>query len=267
MDDERHVKLTLTLDKDLVYAIDLWQKEQFPKDSRLQALERLIRIGLEKARNHYTEADMVAFELMVKDCKRKGMIEEQKNLETGLEGVRLGFDWALDMVLQPKFTPDPASAVAIVMETLEMWGAIESAYEQFGFEEKRYIDTHTEGEIALLRQGKFIRERAIRFKGFSASSEAELVKIATFLIETAGRYPRFRGRELAHPSEAPTQRYDSKRAELFKKIRAEKPNSPLTAFDIRAIALAGPTPWEEVKAILNQQVAVGLIAQPWKFQV
>jgi uncharacterized protein YfbU (UPF0304 family) len=77
-----------------------------------------------------------------------------------------------------------------------MWDTFEHACESFSEEDKEFVLADTESESALREIGKQPESREIKFDGFSATSESDLVKIAVFLVEKMHSFPRFNGRNI-----------------------------------------------------------------------
>jgi uncharacterized protein YfbU (UPF0304 family) len=80
---------------------------------------------------------------------------------------------------------DRTTITTEVSEILDMWSAIERGYKHLSVEEKREV------EIGAGPLG-----RGVRFSGFDAESEIEYRNIAHVLIEEAGQFDRFQGRNL-----------------------------------------------------------------------
>jgi uncharacterized protein YfbU (UPF0304 family) len=72
-----------------------------------------------------------------------------------------------------------------VSEILDMWSAIERGYKHLSVDEKRNV----EAEAGPLGRG-------VRFSGFDGESEMEHRDVAHVLIEEAGQFERFQGRNL-----------------------------------------------------------------------
>ena len=80
---------------------------------------------------------------------------------------------------------DRAAVASEVGEILDMWSAIERGYKHLSVEEKREV------EIGAGPLG-----RGVRFSGFDAESEIAYREVAHILIEEAGQFDRFKGRNL-----------------------------------------------------------------------
>ena len=81
--------------------------------------------------------------------------------------------------------PDRTAIATEVSEILDMWSAIERGYKHLSVDEKREVETDA-GPLG----------RGIRFSGFDAESEIDYRDIAHVLIEEAGQFERFQGRNL-----------------------------------------------------------------------
>jgi uncharacterized protein YfbU (UPF0304 family) len=80
---------------------------------------------------------------------------------------------------------DRTAVASEVGEILDMWSAIERGYKHLSVDEKREV------EIGAGPLG-----RGVRFSGFDAESEIEYRDVALVLIEEAGQFDRFQGRNL-----------------------------------------------------------------------
>jgi uncharacterized protein YfbU (UPF0304 family) len=81
---------------------------------------------------------------------------------------------------------DRTAVAAEVSEILDMWSAIERGYKHLSVDEKRNV----EAEAGPLGRG-------VRFSGFDAATEAAHRDAAHRLIEEAGTFDRFQGRNLS----------------------------------------------------------------------
>jgi uncharacterized protein YfbU (UPF0304 family) len=80
---------------------------------------------------------------------------------------------------------DRTAVASEVSEILDMWSAIERGYKHLTVDEKREV------EIGAGPLG-----RGVRFSGFDCECEIEYRDIAHVLIEEAGQFDRFQGRNL-----------------------------------------------------------------------
>jgi hypothetical protein len=81
---------------------------------------------------------------------------------------------------------DKANVAAEVSEILDMWSAIEKGYKHLTVDEKREVEAGA-GPLG----------RGVRFSGFDDDAEGEYRNAAHALIETAGQFERFQGRNLS----------------------------------------------------------------------
>ena len=82
--------------------------------------------------------------------------------------------------------PDRESITREVSEILDMWSAIERGYKRLSVDEKREVEAGA-GPLG----------RGVRFSGFDGDSEGDYRALAHFLIEEAGQFERFQGRNLS----------------------------------------------------------------------
>jgi uncharacterized protein YfbU (UPF0304 family) len=78
---------------------------------------------------------------------------------------------------------DRTAVTTEVSDILDMWSAIERGYKHLSVDEKRTVEAGPLG-------------RGVRFSGFDAESEIAHRDIAHVLIEEAGQFDRFQGRNL-----------------------------------------------------------------------
>ena len=94
-------------------------------------------------------------------------------------------DYALGSNETQRATPDRESVTREVSEILDMWSAIERGYKRLTVDEKREVEAGA-GPLG----------RGVRFSGFDVDTEGEYRALAYFLIEEAGQFERFQGRNL-----------------------------------------------------------------------
>lgn len=241
-------RFEMRLDEETALAIDNWRDQHLPDASRAHSVRVLIERGLKTATSRFSDGDKVVLAFLSDLFRHLGLAEATK-LDVIVKGFRDGHHWAVDLEMGSLFRPpsSSSSSAATVLATLEMWEVIERAFEGFTAEQRAEVLALTEGELALEENGKELRPRPPEFQGFDRHTEAELIEIAEFLVNTAGRFERFRGRSLACTTEDPTQHYDRKRVEVYNEIRPTLAGRLPSPAEVRKILLARPgIPWEEV---------------------
>jgi uncharacterized protein len=106
------------------------------------------------------------------DALRSSLLAEVKDLAPGPKETQ-------------RESSDRASITREVSEILDMWSAVERGYKRLTFDEKREVEAGA-GPLG----------RGVRFSGFDGDTEGDYRALAHFLIEEAGQFERFQGRNL-----------------------------------------------------------------------
>jgi uncharacterized protein YfbU (UPF0304 family) len=176
-------RFEMRLDQNVLDRVDAWRSRQTDLPSRAEAIRRLIEDGLE-------EPDPKDFRPTNPEKLMMWMLSEimkgQKNYELIQEAIYGGHFWALDWELTGIMHNhvDSKKAVSLVVDTLEMWSFIESAYAGFSVADKKRIAT----EVGPLGKDP-------KFFGFDGNYEGEYLGIARFLVEKMRRFEPFKGRD------------------------------------------------------------------------
>jgi len=181
-------RFEMRLDQSILDRVDVWRSRQADLPSRAEVIRRLIEDGLE-------EPDPKDFRPTNPEKLMMWMLSEimkgQKNYEKDTvelirEAIYGGHFWALDWELTGIMHNhvDSKRAVTLVVDTLDMWSFVESAYEGFSAADKKRIAT----EVGPLGKDP-------RFHGFDGNNESEYMSIARFLVEKMGRFESFKGRD------------------------------------------------------------------------
>ncbi len=181
-------RFEMRLDQSILDRVDAWRSRQADLPSRAEAIRRLIEDGLE-------EPDPKAFRPTNPEKLMMWMLSEimkgQKNHEKDtvelIQGAIFGghfwaLDWELTGIMHNHV--DSKKAVSLVVDTLDMWSFIESAYKGFSAADKNRIAT----EVGPLGKDP-------KFHGFDGNYESEYMGIARFLVTNMGRFESFKGRD------------------------------------------------------------------------
>jgi uncharacterized protein YfbU (UPF0304 family) len=116
-------------------------------------------------------------------------IHKALNVKSTIDPDRLGAMLRGDKELAPQANgaADDGERIATeVRAILQMWSTIERGYKHLSVEEKREVEAGA-GPLG----------RGVRFSGFDADAEGRYCTAAHHLIEEAGQFERFQGRNLA----------------------------------------------------------------------
>ena len=140
-----------------------------------------------------------------------------------------GHYWALGWEYPGVFHDhvDSPQVLSEVVDTLEMWSFIESAYKELSQEDKSSI------EAEAVPLGKYVS-----FRGFDGNNESEHLSIARVLIEKLGRFESFKGRDLN--SHIPVVDRYRRMLEVFLPILPQLAGRELAASEIITLLNARP---------------------------
>jgi uncharacterized protein YfbU (UPF0304 family) len=212
-------RIELRLDTGMVERIDEWRMRQADVPSRSEALRRLVEGGLEE---HTPEGfrlnntDKLTIWMLSKILENQiGQRQDQRDSKYDMKTINLiqeaiygGHFWALGWELTGvihEHVDDPKKVRAVV-DILDMWAFVESAYKRFSKADKKRI----EDEVGF-------RGKDPKFYGFDGNNETEYMSIARFLVEQLGRFEHFKGRDFN--SHMPTVSRYLRMAEAFESIR------------------------------------------------
>jgi uncharacterized protein YfbU (UPF0304 family) len=182
-------RFEMRLDEDLVKRLDQWRAERPGLPSRSEAARALIEIGLVRADNSNAQlSDGEKLILgMLADLHKGLKVEGETDVDLIMNSIYGGHLWALKWELPGLLHDhvDNRRSVSEVVNILDMWSFMESAYEKANAAAKKRIKKECEplGD-------------PIRFHGFDGNNEGEHLSIARFLIEKLDRFRSFKGRDL-----------------------------------------------------------------------
>lgn len=223
-------RIELRVEADLLERVDEWRQRQDDLPSRSEAFRRLSEIGLE---GHTQEGfrlgdrdKLVVWlltEILRNQAAGKVNANDAKNAQrtVGLiqEAIYGGHFWALPWEMQGVFHDhaDDPKKVRRVVNILDTWSFVESAFQRLSDDEKKLVEKETGW-----KDPKFI--------GFDGNNESEYYGIAQFLVEELGRFQSFKGRSFN--SHSPTVARYSAMAAAFEPIRANLIGRELSAEEI-----------------------------------
>ncbi|MEI6882651.1 MAG: YfbU family protein [Bacteroidota bacterium] len=186
----KNERFEMRVDETLLGDVDRWRAQQDDVPSRAEAMRRLVELGLARG-----AGDAVKFSdgeklitFMLRDIYRKMNLKDGEIDPDFMTDVIVGGHyWAPKWELQGLFHnyEDKPQDVSLVVDVLDMWDFIESAYESLSKKDKALIEKEADPF------GKYVS-----FSGFDGNNEAECLGIARFFVEKLKRFTRFGGRDL-----------------------------------------------------------------------
>lgn len=246
-------RFEMRLDAEFANDIDSWRDANMVGVSRAHAVRELIRLGLNSATNasqlRFSDGEKTLIKLVGELSRYIGAPSDK--IDVLLEGFSSGNHWAVDMEMGYLYNSASTSPedVPFVLSVLEMWDIFERAFESFSEEDQALVLADEPGEQELRKKGKQPESREIIFHGFCATTESDLVNIATFLIEKMNRFPRFKGRNLSFNKKT----YKSHEMKLiyFNKLRPTLIGRLPLPDEVKVFSLNRPLPVEQALVFFN----------------
>jgi hypothetical protein len=182
-------RFEMRLDQETLDALDEWRGRQGGLPSRAEAIRRLIDSGLPSAsRPPVRVSDGAKLILLMlcdlhKHLKVKGEIDPNFVTEAVTGGHYWGLRWRYSGILHDY--EDSETVVSEVVDVLDMWSFLESAYSNLSQKDKAQIEAEA-GPLG----------KSVRFPGFDGNNETEHLGVARFLIDDLERFSSFKGRDL-----------------------------------------------------------------------
>ena len=230
----KNERLEMRLDGETLERVDAWRGRQRDVPSRSEAIRRLIENSL--ASDDPEKILLSAGEnltlLMLGEIYDKLRIEGEYDPDFISAAIYGGHYWGLKWKYGGLFHQhvDEDSAVTEVVDILDMWRFLESAYNKLSDEEKERVKA----------EGQPFGE-AISFWGFDGNNEGEYMGIAAFLIGKLDRFTSFAGREHLN-SHMPTLVRYRRMVEAFSPIRAKLVGREMNVSEIVTVMLARRAP-------------------------
>lgn len=182
-------RFEMRLDEDLVRRLDQWRAERTGVPSRSEAARALIEIGLVRSDTgnaQISDGERLIL-AMLADIHKSMKVKGDSNVDLIMNSIYGGHLWALKWELTGLLHDhiDDRRSVSEVVDVLDMWSFMESAYEKFNAAAKKRIKV----------EGGPLGD-PVRFSGFDGNNESEHLSIARFLIHDLERFQSFKGREL-----------------------------------------------------------------------
>ena len=211
-------RLELRLSEATLDRIDEWRSREEDVPSRSEAARRLLEHGLARHRAeeiHLSQNERLVTWLLAEVLENQLSSQKSRAAASKLDEVKFlkeviygGHFWALGWEFSGIFHNhrDTPLAVRRVVDILDMWSFIESAYADFDDDAKLRIETEA-GPLG----------RDPKFHGFDGNNESEYLGIAQFLVEKMGRFESFQGRSFN--SHSPTVSRYTRMAAAFEEMR------------------------------------------------
>ncbi len=205
----RTERLELRLDDDLLQRVDEWMRATGNANSRSDAVRQLLTLGLENVTGksiHLTAGDKLNF-MMLRDIVKHLKVPTETDTDLMAEAIYGGHYWAPAWEMQGLFhnQVDRPADLSLVVDTLDMFDFIEARLEKMSPEDVEKVKASNHGDLPS-------------FHGFDGNNESELMSIARFLVESMGRFSRFKGRDFN--SHSPTAGRYRRMTMAFEPIRA-----------------------------------------------
>ena len=223
-------RFELRLDESQLSRIAHWAEMEGNGMSRAEAVRELVNIGLDASSRHsakLTDGEKLII-AMIADLGRS---EDRREIDTNriLEAIYGGHLWALkwDHPWLLNDYQDTPGAVSFVVDVLDMWSFIESAWKRFSEEEQRLVAD----ELGY-------SDPIIEFSGFDGHTEGTYIGIARHLIENMGRFSGFKGRDF--DSHIPKSGRYTRMLRMFEPMRRNLDGTHLSVDEIVALLKREP---------------------------
>jgi uncharacterized protein len=183
-------RFEMRLDPALLDQVDEWRGQQGGMLSRAEAIRRLVEGGVAwkvKERFMPTHAERLIIWLLTELLKNQKGYADVATIERIQDALMSGHFWFFDemdfSMLMHGHVDDPRS-LKLVIDTLDMWSFIETAYRNFSPADKKRIEDSVKYAV-----------KDPKFLGFDGNNEIEYLSIARFLVEKMDRFNSFKGRD------------------------------------------------------------------------
>lgn len=191
-------RFEMRLDQGVLDKVDAWRGRQDDLPSRAEAMRRLMETGLgasDPGRLRFSDGDKLIL-WMLSDLHKALKVKGEIDADFVTSALVGGHYWALRWQyggIFPEHEDDDRS-VNEVVDILDMWSFMESAYAKLSDADKDRLKVEAEpfGNCVV-------------FSGFDGNNEVEHLSIAKFLIEKMDRFSSFKGRGLNSHSHSLTK--------------------------------------------------------------
>jgi uncharacterized protein YfbU (UPF0304 family) len=218
-------RFEMRFDQATLETVDAWRSQQNDVPSRAEAMRRLIEIGLASSSSSSGDITISDGEKliisMLADVHKHLKIEDENDTGFVMKAIYGGHYWGLGWKYSGLFHghKDSKQAVHEVVDVLDMWSFIESAYARLSPKDKARVEKEAEPFGTH-----------VRFRGFDGNNETEYMGIARFLIDDLERFSSFKGRDLN--SHAPSVETYRRMLRVFEPMRSNLVGRELGATEI-----------------------------------
>jgi len=216
-------RFEMRLDQETIEQVDEWRGRQDDLPSRSEAVRRLVERALgvsgpEGLRFRDSEKLIVS---MLCDIAKQVKVKDGVEPDFVVSALYGGHYWALRWKYPGLFHghEDSGRTLSQVVDILDMWSFMESAYAKLSKKDKDRVKKEAEPFGSH-----------VRFSGFDGNNESEHFGIAMFLVDEMDRFPSFKGRDLN--SHSPRLAGYLRMVPVFEPIRATLIGRELTAGEI-----------------------------------
>lgn len=206
-------RFEMRIDSDLLDRLDAWRNNEEDVPSRAEAVRTLIEAGLahdNRGKPVRLSDGEKLITTMLADVIKGLNIETETNIDLVKNVIYGGHYWALGWEMPGLFHDhiDKRSRVSFVVDVLDMWDFLETAFEKLD-----------DGDKARLAEAADPFGKNVKFPGFDGNYESEYMSIARFLITDLRRFSRFQDRQYDLNSHHPTLETYGKMYRAFEPIR------------------------------------------------
>jgi len=184
-------RFEMRFDQATLETVDAWRSQQGNFPSRAEAMRRLIEIGLTSSSSSSRDITISDGEKlilsMLSDVHKHLKVKGENDTSFVMKAIYGGHYWGLSWEYSGLFHghKDSKQVVSEVVDVLDMWSLIESAYDKLSSKDKARVEKEAEPFGVH-----------VRFRGFDGNNETEYMGIARFLIDDLDRFSSFEGRDL-----------------------------------------------------------------------
>jgi uncharacterized protein YfbU (UPF0304 family) len=191
-------RFEMRLSEDILTRIDHWRSQEGDVPARAEAIRRLVETGLARSLPEaitFRPADKLIIAMLAdlfKNLKVKGEIDADLVMSALYRGHYWALNWQAAGMPTHLFHnhEDKNEEVTFVVDVLDMWDFIETAFQKLPKKDKDRIAAEVDGPFG----------KHVKFFGFDAHSqngESGLLHIAKFMVEKLGSFKStFGGRDL-----------------------------------------------------------------------
>jgi len=191
-------RFEMRLDENILTRIDQWRSQQGDMPSRAEAMRRLVETGLARSLPEvitFRPPDRLIIAMLAdlyKHLKVKGEIDAGLVMSALYGGHYWALNWQATGMPTHLFHnhEDKKEDVTFVIDVLDMWEFIETAFQKLSKQDRNRIAAEVDGSFG----------KHVKFFGFDAHSqngESGLLHIAEYMVEKLGSFKStFGGRDL-----------------------------------------------------------------------